>query len=119
MSSHESHQTLATNEKSESINEDSHSHHHGYLSDKDKFLARIKRIEGQTRGVHRLISEEKYCIDILTQISALKSALDGLALGLLNEHLNHCVLDAAKTGGAEAQEKLEEASQAIARLVRS
>ena len=96
-----------------------HEHHHGYISDKSRYLARLKRIEGQARGLHRMVDEEKYCIDILTQISALKSALDGVAMGLLDDHLQHCVLDAARTGGTEGEEKLKEASAAIARLVRS
>jgi len=95
-----------------------HEHHHGYISDKARYLARLKRIEGQARGLHRMVDEEQYCIDILTQVSALKSALDGVAMGLLEDHLQHCVLDAARTGGAEAQEKLEEATAAIGRLVR-
>ncbi|WP_299304860.1 metal-sensitive transcriptional regulator [uncultured Brachybacterium sp.] len=96
-----------------------HEHHHGYISDKSRYLARLKRVEGQARGLHRMVDEEKYCIDILTQISALKSALDGVAMGLLDDHLQHCVLDAARTGGDDAEEKLKEASAAIARLVRS
>ena len=96
-----------------------HEHHHGYISDKTRYLARLKRIEGQARGLHRMVDEEKYCIDILTQISALKSALDGVAMGLLDDHLQHCVLDAARSGGPEGEEKLKEASAAIARLVRS
>ena len=92
---------------------------HGYITDKDKYLARLRRIEGQTRGIHRMVEEEKYCIDILTQISALTSALESVALGLLDDHLKHCVVDAAVRGGAEADEKIKEASDAIARLVRS
>lgn len=94
-------------------------HHHGYISDKARYLARLKRIEGQARGLHRMVDEEKYCIDILTQISALKSALDGVATGLLDDHLQHCVVDAARAGGPEGEAKLKEASAAIARLVRS
>jgi len=97
---------------------DSHAHH-GYISDKDKYLARLKRIEGQARGVHRMIDEEQYCIDILTQISALTSALQGVAVGLLDEHLKHCVADAVRAGGDVAEAKFDEATQAIARLVRS
>ena len=69
------------------------------LGDKKKYLARVKRIEGQARGIHRMVDEEQYCIDILTQIAALTSALEGLALGLLDDHLRHCVVDAAKSGG--------------------
>ena len=93
--------------------------HHGYISDKKRYLARLKRIEGQVRGVQRMIDDEKYCIDILTQISAMTSALESVALGLLDEHLNHCVLHAAQQGGDEADLKIQEASRAIARLVRS
>jgi DNA-binding FrmR family transcriptional regulator len=92
---------------------------HGYISDKDNYLKRMGRIEGQARGISKMIDDEKYCIDILTQISALKSALEVVAIGLLDDHLNHCVLDAAKLGGDEAQAKIKEASDAIARLVRS
>ena len=92
---------------------------HAYIGDKARFLARLKRIEGQTRGIHRMIDEEQYCIDILTQISAAVSALENVALGLLDEHLKHCVVDAARSGGAVADEKLDEVSKAIARFVKS
>lgn len=92
---------------------------HGYISDKNRYLARLKRIEGQSRGVHRMIEEDAYCIDILTQISALTAALENVALGLLDDHLRHCVVDAARTGGPDAEAKIKEASQAIARLVKS
>ena len=92
---------------------------HGYISDKDRYLARLKRIEGQARGIHRMVDEDTYCIDILTQISALTSALENVALGLLDDHLKHCVVGAAKTGGPEAEQKITEASKAIARLVKS
>lgn len=92
---------------------------HGYIGDKSKYLARLKRIEGQARGIHRMVDEETYCIDILTQISALTKALEGVALGLLDDHLKHCVVDAAKLGGEQADIKIKEASDAIARLVRS
>lgn len=91
---------------------------HGYLSDKERYLARLKRIEGQVRGLQRMVDEEQYCIDILTQVSALQSALKGVALGLLDDHMNHCVRHAAKAGGEEAEEKLAEVSQAVKRLVR-
>jgi len=94
-------------------------HPHGYIHHKDDYLKRLRRIEGQTRGLQRMVEEEKYCIDILTQVSALTKALQSVALGLLDEHLNHCVVDAAATGGPEAEVKLKEASDAIARLVRS
>jgi DNA-binding FrmR family transcriptional regulator len=92
---------------------------HGYITDKANYLARLKRIEGQARGIHRMVDEEQYCIDILTQVSALTKALESVALGLLDDHLKHCVVDAARTGGAEADAKVKEASDAIARLVRS
>lgn len=98
---------------------DDHRHEHGYIHDKDRYLARLKRIEGQARGIHRMVEEDQYCIDILTQISALTSALEGVAIGLLEEHVRHCVVDAAKEGGPDAEEKLKEASEAIARLVKS
>lgn len=91
---------------------------HGYISDKDRYLARLKRIEGQTRGIHRMIDENAYCIDILTQISAVNAALKGVALGLLDDHLEHCVANAIKDG-QEAEDKIKEASAAIARLVKS
>lgn len=91
---------------------------HGYITDKARYLARLKRIEGQARGVHRMVDDEQYCIDILTQISALTSALQSVAVGLLEDHLRHCVADAARAGGDVAEEKVREATQAIARLVR-
>ena len=94
-------------------------HPHGYITEKDRYLARLKRIEGQARGVAKMVDDEKYCIDILTQISALTSALEQVALGLLDDHLKHCVMDAARAGGPEADAKIAEASAAIARLVKS
>jgi DNA-binding FrmR family transcriptional regulator len=98
---------------------DEHSGPHGYISNKDDYLKRLRRIEGQARGLQRMVEEEKYCIDILTQVSAMTSALQAVSLGLLDDHLHHCVLDAAAAGGPEAEAKLKEASNAIARLVRS
>jgi DNA-binding FrmR family transcriptional regulator len=92
---------------------------HSYHHDKAKITARLKRIEGQVRGISRMVDEEQYCIDILTQVSAMTRALQSVALGLLDEHLSHCVVRAAAEGGAEADIKIEEASNAIARLVRS
>lgn len=92
---------------------------HGYISSKDDYLKRLRRIEGQARGLQRMVEEEKYCIDILTQVSAMTKALQSVALGLLDEHLKHCVVDAAAKGGREADVKVQEASDAIARLVRS
>jgi DNA-binding FrmR family transcriptional regulator len=92
---------------------------HGYSDRKDDYAKRLRRIEGQVRGIAKMIDEDKYCIDVLTQISAVSSALQSVALGLLDEHLNHCVTDAVAAGGEEADAKLAEASAAIARLVRS
>ena len=94
-------------------------HQHGYIHRKDEYLKRLRRIEGQARGLQRMVEDEKYCIDILTQVSAMTKALQAVALGLLEEHLSHCVVDAAPAGGREADEKVREASEAIARLVRS
>jgi DNA-binding FrmR family transcriptional regulator len=93
--------------------------HPGYMGRKDDYLKRMKRIEGQVRGIERMISEETYCIDILTQVSAVTKALQAVSLGLLDEHLAHCVQDAVRQGGPDADDKLREASDAIARLVRS
>lgn len=92
---------------------------HGYIGNKDEYLRRLKRIEGQSRGLQRMVENEEYCIDILTQVSAMTKALQSVALGLLNEHLSHCVVQAAAAGGPEADRKVKEASDAIARLVRS
>jgi DNA-binding FrmR family transcriptional regulator len=92
---------------------------HGYTHDKDAYLRRLRRIEGQVRGLQRMIDEDKYCIDILTQVSAATKALQAVALGLLEEHLSHCVSQAMAEGGEGAAEKVKEASDAIARLVRS
>ena len=94
-------------------------HEHGYLHAKDDYLKRLRRIEGQARGLQRMVDEEQYCIDILTQVSAMTKALQSVALGLLDEHIAHCVADAVKEGGPEADAKLREANDAIARLVRS
>ena len=99
--------------------EDPDATQHGYITDKARYLARLKRIEGQARGLSKMVDDEKYCIDILTQISAVTSALESVALGLLDDHLRHCVADAARAGGPHADAKFTEASQAIARLVRS
>lgn len=97
----------------------SEEHQHGYSAERDAFLKRLRRIEGQVRGLHRMVEEDQYCIDILTQVSATTKALQSVALGLLEEHLEHCVADAARSGGPEADAKMKEAVDAIARLVRS
>lgn len=91
---------------------------HGYLSQKKRYLARLRRIEGQVRGIHRMVDEEQYCIDVLTQISAANSALKALALALLDDHLHHCVLNAGKEGEEQLDEKLAEAFRAISRLAK-
>jgi len=92
---------------------------HGYTADKEEYLIRLRRIEGQVRGLQRMVGEDKYCIDILTQVSAATKALQSVALGLLDDHLAHCVAGAVAGGGDTAAEKVREASDAIARLVRS
>lgn len=92
---------------------------YGYTPDKEAYLRRLRRIEGQVRGLQRMVEEDKYCIDILTQVSAATSALQSVALGLMEDHLGHCVTRAAAEGGEVAAEKVREASDAIARLVRS
>ena len=91
----------------------------GYADHKQDYLRRLRRIEGQVRGLQRMVEEDQYCIDILTQISAATKALESTALRLLDEHLSHCVMHAIEAGGQEADDKLAEASAAIARLVRS
>jgi DNA-binding FrmR family transcriptional regulator len=91
----------------------------GYSSTKGDQLKRLRRIEGQVRGIAKMVEDDKYCIDVLTQVSAATKALQSVALGLLDEHMSHCVVDAARAGGAEQEIKLKEASDAIARLVRS
>ena len=91
----------------------------GYTAHKDDYLKRLRRVEGQVRGLQKMVEDDKYCIDILTQISAASKALQSVALALLDEHMAGCVLDAAKVGGRDADAKVREASEAIARLVRS
>jgi DNA-binding FrmR family transcriptional regulator len=92
---------------------------YGYTDRKDDYLKRLRRIEGQIRGLQKMIEDDKYCIDILTQISAATKALQSVAIGLVEEHLSHCVADAIAEGGPQADAKVKEASDAIARLVRS
>ncbi|WP_084964413.1 metal-sensitive transcriptional regulator [Thermoactinospora rubra] len=91
----------------------------GYADTKQDHQRRLRRIEGQVRGLQRMVEDDKYCIDILTQVSAATSALRSFALSLLEEHLAHCVAEATLKGGPEAEAKVKEASDAIARLVRS
>ena len=91
----------------------------GYAANKDDLLKRLSRAEGQVRGIARMVENDKYCIDILTQVSAATSALETVALSLLADHLSHCVAEATAEGGDVAAEKIREANEAIARLVRS
>ena len=91
----------------------------GYVDDKQAHLKRLRRIEGQVRGLQRMVEEDQYCIDVLTQVSAATKALEAFALSMLDEHLRHCVAHAVQEGGSEADDKITEASAAIARLVRS
>ncbi|WP_462417860.1 metal-sensitive transcriptional regulator [Kytococcus sp. Marseille-QA3725] len=94
-------------------------HDHGYIDDKEAYLNRMRRIEGQARGIARMIEEDAYCIDILTQVSAVNRALEKVAIGLLEDHLHTCVVDAARSDEEDVQEIIAEASAAITRLVRS
>lgn len=91
----------------------------GYVDDKTALQKRLRRIEGQVRGLARMVEEDQYCINILDQISATTRALQAVALKLLGEHLSHCVTEALAKGGPEAEAKIEEAKNAIERLVRS
>ncbi|WDF35224.1 metal-sensitive transcriptional regulator (plasmid) [Arthrobacter agilis] len=96
---------------------------HGYAADKDAYLRRLKRIEGQVRGIARMVDEDKYCIDILTQVAAVNSAMHAVSLGLLENHLQHCVVDAAHEAATSGSSdvidaKVKEATQAISRLLR-
>jgi DNA-binding FrmR family transcriptional regulator len=91
----------------------------GYTGDKDAYLTRLRRVEGQIRGLQRMVENDEYCIDVLTQISAATKALQSVSLGLIDEHLKHCVAEAIAEGGDTADAKVREASDAIARLVRS
>ncbi len=93
-----------------------HDHRPGYLGDKAKVLARLRRIEGQVRGIARMVDEDTYCIDVLTQVSAVTRALQGVGMLLLDDHVRHCVADDVRQG---SDEKIGEAMDAIARLVRS
>jgi DNA-binding FrmR family transcriptional regulator len=90
----------------------------GYSLAKDDYRKRLARIEGQVRGLQRMIDADEYCIDVLTQIAAVSKALQNVGLGLLDEHLRHCVLDAAKSSRAEGDAKVHEAVQAVDRLLR-
>ena len=91
----------------------------GYALRKDDVLKRLKRIEGQTRGLQRMVEEDRYCIDVLTQVAAVTKALQAVSLSLLEDHMTHCVVDAARSGDQEGRAKVTEAVEAITRLVRS
>lgn len=91
----------------------------GYTNHKDAVLKRLRRVEGQVRGLQRMVDEDQYCIDVLTQISAATSALRAVAVELLEDHLGHCVTHAIEAGGPDAQEKVREAAAAVERLVKS
>ncbi|HEY6934275.1 MAG TPA: metal-sensitive transcriptional regulator [Marmoricola sp.] len=99
---------------------------HGYHEHKADYLRRLRRIEGQVRGIHRMVEADEYCIDILTQVAAIRSALQTVAVGLVEDHLDHCVRDAIVGAGAgdddgqaHAEEKISEASRAISRLLKA
>ena len=92
---------------------------HGYIKDRDDYLKRLRRVEGQIRGLQRMVDDEAYCIDILTQVSAVTKALQAVSIGLVEDHLGHCVVDAARQSEEEGAAKVKEAADAIARLVRS
>jgi DNA-binding FrmR family transcriptional regulator len=92
---------------------------HGYTHRKDDVLKRLRRIEGQTRGLQRMVDEDTYCIEVLTQVAAVTKALQAVSLSLLEDHMNHCVVNAARSGETEGREKVTEAVDAITRLVRS
>jgi DNA-binding FrmR family transcriptional regulator len=91
----------------------------GYAGSKDDYLKRLRRIEGQVRGIARMVDEDTYCIDVLTQVSAVTKALQAVSLGLVEDHLSHCVIEAARSSDDDGQAKVREAADAIARLVRS
>ena len=91
---------------------------YGYTPNKQDYLRRLRRVEGQVRGLQKMVDDDQYCIDILTQVSAATRALQAVALGLMEDHLEHCVTQAAAEGGEVATAKVREASEAIARLVK-
>ena len=91
----------------------------GYAGGKEDYLRRLRRIEGQVRGLQRMVEQDTYCIEVLTQVAAVTKALQAVSLGLLEDHVGHCVMDAARESDAAAREKIREAAEAIARLVRT
>ena len=114
---------MTTETAADETGTDTGAHRHGYISDKDRYRNRMKRIEGQARGITTMIDDEKYCIDILTQVAAVTKALQSLSLNLTSEHLRHCVAEAAVQAEAEGRtelidEKVAEATAALGRLLR-
>jgi CsoR family transcriptional regulator, copper-sensing transcriptional repressor len=91
----------------------------GYQADKEELLARLRKIEGQVRGIAQMVDDERYCVDVLTQITAVTRGLQRVSVGLVQDHLRHCVHDAVAAGGADAEAKLHEIGVAIERLLRS
>jgi CsoR family transcriptional regulator, copper-sensing transcriptional repressor len=91
----------------------------GYVADKQALLRRLSRIEGQVRGIHAMVDDEAYCVDVITQLSAVTRALEGVALKLLEDHAHHCVRGAVERGGSEADEKLDEVLAAVQRFART
>jgi CsoR family transcriptional regulator, copper-sensing transcriptional repressor len=91
----------------------------GYSMHKEDLLKRLRRVEGQVRGIQQMVEDDRYCIDVLTQISAVTKAIQSVAVGMFDEHLRHCVADAVHAGGAEAEQKLTEATAAVERLLKS
>lgn len=117
MSTDTEHPTVAADEPADAP-VDEHAHH-GYTPAKADYLRRLRRVEGQVRGIARMVDEDVYCIDVLTQIAAVTKALQAVGIGLVEDHLGHCVVDAARRSPEAGAEKVREASAAIARLVRS
>jgi len=91
----------------------------GYSMNTDELVRRLRRVEGQVRGIAQMVEDDRYCIDVLTQIAAATRALQSVAVGMLDDHLRHCVVDAAARGGDEADERISEATSAIERLIKS
>lgn len=91
----------------------------GYSMNREEYRTRLRRIEGQVRGLQRMVEEDQYCIDVLTQVASVTRALQSVAVGLLDEHVRHCVADAVKHGAAEGDAKITEAVAAIERLVKA
>lgn len=92
----------------------------GYATEKDQYLNRLRRIEGQVRGLQRMVDEDTYCIDVLTQIASVTKALQSVGMALLDEHIHHCVRDAAaRPGEGDFDDKVEEVMSAVGRMLRT